>query len=281
MSKARVVVLGSNGMLGHVLSQVLSEDPEFEVIRANRSPYPGELFFDGSRPTFLDAEPDYVVNCVGLLVNDSEKNPELAAWTNGHLPYMIAAACAKEKAKMIHISTDCVFRGDRGKYTVDDKPDATSIYGQTKALGEITNSPNHLTIRTSIIGPEIKMKGSGLFHWFMTQDKEVNGWSNVFWNGVTTLRLAQIIRDNLVNGPNGLIHVSSEDMSKYILLSLIGGIWNRPTHIIEKADTFSDKTLVASEGFYQGELLPQLEELHEFMAKNSYQYELQYGKEWM
>lgn len=191
MSKARVVVLGSNGMLGHVLSQVLSEDPELEVIRANRSPYPGEIFFDGSRPTFLDAEPDYVVNCIGLLVNDSEKNPELAAWTNGHLPYMIAAACAKEKAKLIHISTDCVFKGDRGKYTVDDKPDATSIYGQTKALGEITNSPNHLTIRTSIIGPEIKMKGSGLFHWFMTQDKEVNGWSNVFWNGVTTLRLAR------------------------------------------------------------------------------------------
>lgn len=280
MDKTRVVVLGSNGMLGHMVCNVLENSQDFEVIRANRTPYTGEIYFDGTRPTYLDASPHYVVNCIGILTKPSEANPELALWTNGHLPFQIASTCAKQGIKTIHISSDCVFSGKRGHYSIADTPDPTSIYGQTKLLGEVV-SPTHLTIRTSVIGPEIRMRGNGgLFHWFMTQTGEIDGYTNVFWNGVTTLRLAEVIRDNLVNGPTGIIQVAGEDVSKHMLLSLISGVWNKSVNLRPKGGDLLDRTLVASDGFYQGEILPQLKELYTFMKDRQYEYELQYGKEW-
>ena len=130
-------------------------------------------------------------------------------------------------AKLIHISTDCVFSGRQGMYADNDFRDADDIYGRSKALGEIF-SDKDLTIRTSIIGPELKRYGEGLFHWFMSQRERVNGYTKVFWSGVTTLELAKAIEYSLDNDVTGLFQLSNGvRISKYDLLVLFNEIFKR------------------------------------------------------
>ena len=130
-------------------------------------------------------------------------------------------------AKLIHISTDCVFSGKKGRYTEDDFRDADDVYGRSKALGEINNERD-LTIRTSIIGPELKENGEGLFHWFMMQKGSVYGFKTAIWGGVTTLELAKAIDVAIEEGKTGLIQLSNGvGISKYDLLCLFKEIWQK------------------------------------------------------
>jgi dTDP-4-dehydrorhamnose reductase len=165
--------------------------------------------------------PKILINCVGVLIKGSHNHPDNAIYINAYIPHLLAKIAGEANAKLIHISTDCVFSGKKGNYCETDFRDADDIYGQSKALGEIINDKD-LTIRTSIIGPELKKEGEGLFHWFINQKGEIKGYTEVFWGGVTTLELAKTIDYTIDNEITGLIHLTNgEKISKFDLLSLI------------------------------------------------------------
>jgi len=225
----RVLVAGGNGMAGHLLLQYLSEHTSYELFHTTRQRYE----VGRSRGLYWDAgdwtagaklaealRPDAIVNCIGIL-NESAAQRETEAYLiNGLLPHRLAAWAERTGGRLIHISTDCVFLGDRGPYSESRIPDGATVYARSKALGEV-GKPPHLTVRTSIVGPEIRAQGIGLLQWFMKQQGTVNGYINVLWNGVTTLELAKFVHHALEQGEHlsGLVHLTApETVSKYELL---------------------------------------------------------------
>ena len=163
------------------------------------------------------------------------------------LPHLLEECVEDKKTRVIHISSDCVFTGNTGHYTEDSHPDAESYYGRTKALGELVRSGEgkNLTLRTSIVGPELKKDGIGLFHWFMSQTGFVNGFTEVIWSGVTTLELAKAIESAMYQGLTGLYHlVNNTVISKYDLLCLFNKYMNNSKTVIHQNGSFiNDKSL--------------------------------------
>ena len=160
---------------------------------------------------------------------------------------MLADCCDKVGAKLIHISTDCVFSGKKGDYIESDVADEVSAYGRTKLLGEVTHG-NHLTIRTSIIGPELKSDGIGLFHWFMYQQGQVSGYAHVMWSGVTTIELAKAIDFAAKQDISGLLFLSNNTkISKYDLLGMFNKAFRNPLLKINRENTIqSDKSFLCT-----------------------------------
>ena len=168
-----------------------------------------------------DINPDYIINCIGVLIKGSIQDPSNAILINALLPHKLAQFSKAINAKFIHISTDCVFDGSKGSYIETDNKTAQDTYGLSKSLGEINDDKN-LTLRTSIIGPELKDNGEGLFSWFIKQKGEVNGFTESIWGGVTTLVLADVIIKSINENYKGLFHVTNgHPISKFDLLSLI------------------------------------------------------------
>jgi len=166
-------------------------------------------------------------------VKESEAKKCEATWFNAYLPRYLSEQCSMRHIRLIHISTDCVFSGKNGPYKEDSPYDGNDFYDRSKALGEVAEGTD-LTIRTSIIGPELKIDGTGLFHWFVRQQGPVLGFKKAYWSGVTTLELAKFINHLLLDDPNlrGLVHYSvSEGISKYDLLKLICNIFGIETTI--------------------------------------------------
>ena len=179
----------------------------------------------------------------------SKEHPDDAIFLNAYFPHLLKKISDEIDAKLIHISTDCVFSGEKGNYLETDFRDADDIYGRSKALGEIINNKD-ATIRTSIIGPELKVDGEGLFHWFMMQKGEVKGFRSAIWSGVTTLELAKAIDKVIENNLSGLIHLTNgESIDKFTLLSLIKEIWGKNDisivadnkHVVNKSLKKTDK----------------------------------------
>lgn len=192
-------------VISHVYRNKLIEDSEV-----------ADLYDNLKTINKLAKKADVVVNCVGLLPANCSCWPHKAAYLNSFLPHYLTT-----KVKTIHISTDCVFSGSRGSYTESDPKDAQSLYGLTKSAGELIQDNVHLTIRTSIVGPEIKADGSGLFAWYQRQQGHIEGWVNAFWNGVTTFELAKFVEHALENKLSGLCHLTSgAPISKFSLLKL-------------------------------------------------------------
>ena len=162
---------------------------------------------------------------------------------NSELPLLVSEILDRKNdgSQLIQISTNGVFSGKRGNYIESDKPDATDIYGQSKLKGEVVRSP-HLTIRTSIIGPELKSK-KGLFEWFLNRRKDINGYTEVMWNGVTTLECAKFIDWAISQKLSGLIHLFSKKISKYDLLNLAKEVYGKKIKILPDSNIKSDKTL--------------------------------------
>ncbi|QYS91384.1 SDR family oxidoreductase [Flavobacterium covae] len=209
----RILLLGATGMAGHVVYTYLTETKKYEVFGTTNSNDFGENtfklnIFDEKKVEEIVANvnPDIIINCVGMLIQSSKKNPDQTIFGNVYFPHLLKKIAENNKAKLIHISTDCVFSGKSGKYTENSFKDAIDIYGMSKSLGEIIDEQN-LTIRTSIIGPEIKENGEGLFHWFMKQKVEVNGFRSNLWSGVTTLELAKFI-DWIIENPGSRVGTS-------------------------------------------------------------------------
>lgn len=224
----KCLILGSTGMLGHVLNGYLELNSKISLFNVS---FRNKL---NSRTKILDVsnfsllekfieeiKPDFIVNCVGVLIKGSNKNIKNAIQINAFFPHLLLELCDKLNCKLIHISTDCVFSGQDGGYNEYSIKDAIDIYGKTKSLGEF-NLKNHLCVRTSIIGPELKEKGEGLFHWLLNQKGEIFGFKNVFWSGVTTLELSKAIEFSIENDVSGLWNLTNEVViSKHELLEKI------------------------------------------------------------
>lgn len=248
----RILVLGGKGMAGHVIIKYLKRKRNYDQIlyTSRDSKDPEGFYLDVLEQSQLESlidkiEPDLVINAIGILNEDAESHEQLAFQINSLLPHQLMKLMNRRGGKVIHISTDCVFSGKKGRYTEADSPDGESVYARTKALGEITQPP-HLTIRTSIIGPELKENGIGLFLWFMKQQGEVSGFERVYWNGVTTLELAKVIHQLIEDEMEGLLHLHTQTtISKYELLQLIREIFEKKDiSIVPSNDFHLDRTIV-------------------------------------
>lgn len=251
----KILIIGVKGMAGHMLYNYFTESKLYDVYGLARNINSGSQLFnlDVSDTTQLKSllaenQFDYVVNCIGILNNDAEDFPSKAIWFNSYFPHYLEEITKKTKTKIIHISTDCVFSGKEGGYTENDIKNGIGFYAQSKALGELTNEKD-VTIRTSIIGPELNQNGIGLFHWFMCQsdDAKLSGYTNAFWSGLTTLELAKIIVEIIGQNICGLIQVvPSPKIDKYNLISLFNSIYKNGKIAIEADGNYHvDKSLVS------------------------------------
>lgn len=222
----KFLILGVRGMAGHMIAKFLMEQ-EYEVTGFAREDCSicKTIIGNALRHTdvysaILSDKFDVVVNAIGVLNKTVDVNLKDGVYINSYLPHFVASCCDEIGAKLIHISSDCVYSGDSAGYVETDTPNETSYYGRTKFLGEVTYG-DHLTFRTSIIGPELKSNGVGLFHWFMKQTGEVNGYAHVMWSGVTTLELARAIEKAAVHRLKGLYFLSNNiPIAKHDLLMM-------------------------------------------------------------
>ena len=196
--KLKVLVLGSTGLIGHQVYNYLDNNNKYQLFNISyRKKLNDQTILcdvrnhDDFVNNIKSISPDIIVNCIGILIKGANENPENAVYINAYMPHMLMKLSDKISCKLIHISTDCVFSGDKkSSYHELDYKDGKDIYAKTKGLGEIINK-NHLTLRTSVIGPELKADGEELFHWFMSQSGAINGYTGAVWSGVTTIQLAK------------------------------------------------------------------------------------------
>lgn len=222
----RILVLGAGGMAGHVVTYYLRENGfDVDSLSAKSSLDDDTHILDVTDKVrfieFLDAQKyDVVINCIGLLVKQSDERKDQAVYINSYLPRFLEQYYKDSPTKVIHISTDAVFSGQKQPYREDSAYDGETFYGRTKALGEIINDKD-LTFRTSIIGPAITKDGTGLFNWFYGQKGEVQGFTTAIWNGVTTVELAESMAAAIKQNLTGLYHLAPKDsISKFDLLKL-------------------------------------------------------------
>ena len=222
----KFLVLGCNGMAGHIISLYLKEQGH-EVFGFDRTKsvlvnsVSGDARnTDQLRTIIDDGKYDSVINCIGILNQFAENNKALASFLNGYLPHFLAEATDGTDTQVIHMSTDCVFSGKRGQYTEEDFPDGETFYDRSKALGELNDGKN-ITLRNSIVGPDINENGIGLLNWFMKQTGEINGFTGAMWTGQTTLQLAKTMEVAAKEKAHGLFNtVPDHAISKFELLGL-------------------------------------------------------------
>ena len=197
-----------------------------------------------------DVRPEVVVNCIGIIKQDPAVGDAVSTiQVNSLFPHLLARECAREDARLIHVSTDCVFSGKRGNYVEDDIPDPSDLYGRSKLLGEVATAPT-LTLRTSVIGHELNTSRS-LVDWFLSQSGVVRGFTRAIYTGLTTIEFARLLarvvfpRKDLV----GLFHVASTPISKFELLQLIAAAYGWTGELIRYPDVAYDRSLSA-EAFY-------------------------------
>jgi dTDP-4-dehydrorhamnose reductase len=249
----KILVIGIKGMAGHVVFKSLPQLGNYEVYGVARNVASSDRVFnlDVSKTEelkkIIDLEFDVVINCIGILNKDAEDNPHKAIWFNSYFPHLLESLTKNTKTKVISISTDCVFSGKKGNYTESDLTDGQGFYAMSKAMGEIENEKD-LTIRTSIIGPELNIEGIGLFHWFMTQKDRMSGYSQAFWSGITTIELAKVIHQTILQDIKGLLIVAGNSkIDKFSLLKLFNTIFrNDALTITENANYKVDKSMYSS-----------------------------------
>lgn len=222
----RFLVLGCNGMAGHIISLYLKEQGHDIIGFALTK----SLLVDSIAGDAMDADFikelvgvnkfDSIINCIGLLNQFAENNKARAAYLNSYFPHYLAQLTEKTDTQIIHMSTDCVFSGKRGQYTEDDLRDGTTFYDRSKALGELEDDKN-ITLRNSIVGPDINQNGIGLLNWFMQQHGKVTGYTRAMWTGQTTLQLAKTMEVAAKEKVHGLYNtVPDGSISKCDLLKL-------------------------------------------------------------
>jgi dTDP-4-dehydrorhamnose reductase len=286
----RILVLGASGMLGNAMVRVLAEKKDFEVYGTVRASSVCGLFseeiasrlitgcdvgdHDALVKAFSRVRPEVVINCIGLVkqVADAE-DPLQAIRINALLPHQLAGMCSLAGARLVHISTDCVFSGDRGGYSEADQSDARDLYGKSKFLGEV-NYQHAITLRTSIIGHEL-LSAHGLIEWFLSRQGQCKGFTKAIFSGLPTAVLAQVIRDVVIPRPSlhGVYHVASEPISKYQLLKLVAEIYGKSIEILPDDSLVIDRSLNAERfGNATGYLSPSWPDLVREMK--AYQYQL-------
>jgi len=193
---------------------------------------------------FAAVRPDAVVNCVGIVKQRPSANDAIASLEiNALLPHRLAVLCRMAGARLVHISTDCIFSGRKGAYLETEPSDAEDIYGRTKYLGEVAGD-HCLTLRTSIVGYELTRK-TGLLEWFLAQHGSVPGFSQAIFSGLTTNELSRVVERMLVDHPNasGVFHVSSSPIDKYSLLMLFRKYLSPDVEVVSDARLVIDRSL--------------------------------------
>ncbi|MBP5317799.1 MAG: sugar nucleotide-binding protein [Paludibacteraceae bacterium] len=244
-------------MAGHMASIYLKETGKYDIATVCHSLMPdaGSYKLDVYDTASLEQiirkkNPDVVINCIGVLIKGSKSNPANAIYVNAYFPHKLSEILHAQNpdGKVIHISTDCVFSGNEGGYKDSDCKNALDTYGMTKNLGELLNGRD-LTLRTSIIGPELKKQGEGLMHWVFGQQAagELNGWRKSLWGGITTLELAKVLDAVIASDLTGLYQVSNnEAVSKYDLVSMIVSEFGLPIKVNAVDGTVCDKSIFNS-----------------------------------
>lgn len=255
----RVLILGGTGMLGHKLWQTLQSRMDAWVTVRDTSPI--SLFqhpqviagvdaerFDSIVRAFETARPGVVINCVGIVKQlERAADPVATIGINALLPHRIAALAHATGARVVQISTDCVFSGDHGGYRESDRPDAVDLYGRTKCLGELSG-PGRLTLRSSIIGRQLD-SATGLTEWFLShRGGHVRGYTQARFSGVTTRVLSDVIGHVIEHCPalEGVYHVASEPISKYDLLRKLNEAFDARVAIEPSEDLRIDRSLDGS-----------------------------------
>lgn len=279
----RILVLGASGMLGNAVVRVLSEKADLQVFGTVRAAS-GKRFFDSRvgenlipgvdvldtdslTQAFIKARPDVVINCVGLVKQlAAADDPLQAIPINTLLPHRLANFCEVARARLVHISTDCVFSGDKGGYLESDSSDAEDLYGKSKFLGEVSY-PNSITLRTSIIGHELQNAHS-LIDWLLAQEGSCRGYTEAIFSGVPTVVLAHIIRDVVLPRPElfGLYHVAAKPIAKFDLIKLVAKVYGKKIEIIPDDKLKIDRSLNGTrfaEAF--GYVVPDWEEMIKLM----------------
>lgn len=246
----KFLVLGCNGMAGHTISLYLHERGH-KVLGFDRqkSRYVDSVSGDAFDQNFVKellvkGNYDSVINCIGILNQFAENNKALATYLNSYFPHYLAQLTEGTDTQVIHMSTDCVFSGKRGAYTEQDFPDGETFYDRSKALGELNDTKN-ITLRNSIIGPDINVNGIGLLNWFMKQKGEINGYTKAMWTGQTTLQLAKTMEVAAEKKAHGLYNtVPNCSISKYELLLLFNRYLRNNEIIIHPMEgIIADKSL--------------------------------------
>ncbi len=256
-----IIVLGAAGMLGHKIWQHLNTlypNQVFGTLRNATQHYDQFNLFDERRMLQVDVadfakleacldkvKPQWIINCIGLTLRkpdlaDLEKCIEI----NSMLPHRLKAWAANNSSKVIHFSTDCVFDGKKGNYSLNDAPSATDLYGKSKYLGEISG-PHALTLRLSIVGRELEKK-TELLEWLLAQKKQkIKGYSKVIYSGLSTLRVAHEVAKIIQKHPdlNGIYQLASQPISKFELLKLFNIAFKVEAEIEEFEGYTSDKSL--------------------------------------
>jgi dTDP-4-dehydrorhamnose reductase len=256
----KILVFGASGMIGSAMFRVLSAKKEWQVWGTLRS---DEIkkFFSGDKQDklvagvevekhdvlvrmFARVKPDVVINCIGLTKHHKEaEDPQLALPLNALLPHRMADLCAVAGARLIHVSTDCVFAGTKGNYSETDAPDAVDVYGKAKQLGEV-DYPHAVTLRTSTIGHELQ-SDYGLLEWFLSQQGSCKGFNRAIFSGLPNTEFARVVRDLVIPRPDlrGLYHVGADPIGKYELLKLIAKVYGKQIEIVRDDEFLIDRSL--------------------------------------
>lgn len=275
----RVLVIGASGMIGSTVLRVLSEKNDWQVYGSVRDGSVKRFFsapigerliagIDVEQPDALarvldKVRPDVVVNCAGLTKHKPEaEEPLVSVPINTLMPHRLAGLCKLVGARLIHVSTDCVFSGEKGNYAEDDFADARDVYGRSKALGEV-DYPHAITLRTSTIGHELQSR-YGLLDWFLSQEGGCKGYTRAIFSGLPTVVFAQVMRDVVIPHKtlSGLYHVAAKPINKFDLLKLIAEVYGKTIDIVSDDKLVIDRSLDA--GRFQkatGYLAPEWPEL--------------------
>ena len=246
----KFLILGCNGMAGHTISLYLKEQGHDVLgFALSKSTIIDSIVGDATDSDLLNKvisnnNFDSVINCIGLLNQFAEANKAKAVYLNSYLPHLLAEITDGTDTQVIHMSTDCVFSGKKGQYVEDDFQDGETFYDRTKALGELNDNKN-ITLRNSIVGPDINKNGIGLLNWFMQQHGEVMGYTGAIWTGQTTLQLAKTMEIAAKEKANGLYNaVPNTSITKYELLTLFNKYLRKNEVSIVPIDLVSvDKSL--------------------------------------
>lgn len=257
----RILVLGATGMLGNTLFRYFQENDLFDTWGTLRNTSSLRYFHEGMRPKLISnvdvlihdelinviekVRPDCVINCIGLIKQlESAKDPLSVLPINSLLPHRLAQLCGLSNTRLIHISTDCVFSGKKGSYVETDVSDAEDLYGKSKYIGEVSDLPHALTLRTSIIGHELNSHHA-LVDWFLSQNQDVKGYINAIYTGLPTIELARVIHEYVIpnNALSGLYHVAAKPIDKFRLLQLIADIYNKQILIEPDEQVMIDRSL--------------------------------------
>ena len=260
----KIIILGASGMLGFGIFKRLTSQTKFDVYGTVRDINKFASFFseqERKKLILFDAlnndnellrvfekiNPDYVINCIGLIHQEEKKHTSVTSYINLNslFPHRVAKECENHQAKLVHFSTDCIFSGKQGNYSEADIPDAEDYYGRSKLLGEV-NYADHITIRTSIIGHELITKKS-LIDWFLSQDYII-GYDRAVFSGMPIRYISDTLADYVIgnNKLRGIYHLSAEPISKYALLKKVALIYQKEIKITKDNDYIVDKSLNSS-----------------------------------